>query len=139
MSAINSSPTEQQARGHHLHSSGPNSNQKRSVSPSRVSVGASRVHVHLLIPSTRWSHQGRSIIAPKSTRGFRAFITRRTQEGFDWRESDSRCETDGAAVAISTGSPDGIGVADRQTARATCRNGGTSAHRTERGSHAGGG
>jgi len=139
MSAINSLPTVQQTRGHYPFSGQPrqHSESLSVVEPRESWRGSgpypSSCSLHEMVPSRTIYHRSEEHPC------FRAFITRRTQEGLDWHESDSRCETDGAAVAIPTGSPDGIGVTDRKTARATCRNGGTSAHRAERGSHAGGG
>ena len=70
MSAINSLPLYSRLGDIIPFPASPNCNQSRSVSSSRVKVGAGRVHVHLLVPSTGWSHQGRTIIAPKSTRVF---------------------------------------------------------------------
>jgi len=96
-------------------------------------------HITLFVPPRGGSRRMIYDRSRKSTKVFVLSSRHAKQEGFDWDESESRCETEGAAIAVFTGGGQAVGVADRQTARATDSNRGASASHTDPGSHTGGG
>lgn len=96
-----------------------------------------RNHDSLLAPF-KVVHHSWSIMLPKSTK-VSCFHDAMKQEGFDCDGAESRSETDGAAIAIFSISPEAVGLANGKTAGITDGNRGPSAHRIDPEFHTGGG
>jgi hypothetical protein len=117
-----------------------------SVLMTRVNLGTSQLRSRYLADHGTTTvfllpfkvvHHSWSMMLPKSTK-VSCFHDAMKQEGFDCDGAESRSETDGAAIAIFSISPEAVGLANGKTAGITDGNRGPSAHRIDPEFHAGG-